>query len=482
MKKSVMFLINGLGVEKAGSYNILLEDCMPNLFRIRETSYFTTAITASLEERSAYQRFFLGDTYKSEVEFLKNYIQSGALAKNPTFMGLKNNTSNPETKLHIFLEPTDERVTSEINALYDALELDPNKKVFLHLLLPQLTENDYPNINNTVNYIKYHMNQKITVGFIMGKNFFPEDLKKDMLDYAKKMFFFTSCERWTETESKFKSLQANQVKPCDVPGFCTLNSCTIENGDALFFFNTRRTNYDSVIKAIYQNAGAALGDGFQLETFSLIKLFSKYNIPSFVDNVDYDGSLANILLRNNKKALIIADQENISTINFYANGLNNINNPIIGFMQKTDDLYDPNYLVQVIDSSPYDLIIFDYHLKVDGSVNDLKEDLTKQDTIINYLGQICANKHSLFITSLYGLKATLPIADYNEEMVTIDYENQIPIFFYDYDYSQSKYLLFPGDTNDILSSAIKCITGDPKLDTLIREKTFLGSLLKTFIK
>ena len=124
MKKSVMFLINGLGVEKAGSYNILLEDCMPNLFRIRETSYFTTAITASLEERSAYQRFFLGDTYKSEVEFLKNYIQSGALAKNPTFMGLKNNASNPETKLHIFLEPTDERVTSEINALYDALELD----------------------------------------------------------------------------------------------------------------------------------------------------------------------------------------------------------------------------------------------------------------------------------------------------------------------------------------------------------------------
>lgn len=482
MKKCVMFLINGLGVEKAGSYNIALEDCMPGLFRIRETSYFTTAITASLEENSAYQRFYLGDTYKSEVEFIKNYIQSGDLAKNPTFLGLKNSSSNSDTKLHIFLEPTDQRIANEINAIYDSLELPLEKKVYVHLLLPQLTPGEYTDINNIVNYIKYHMNQKITVGFVMGKNFFPEKLNKDMLDYAKKMFFYTSCERWTETESKFKNLQFNNINPCDVPGFCTLNSCTIENGDTLFFFNTKRSNYDSIIRAIYQNAAAALGDGFKLETFSLIKLYSKYNIPSFVGNVDYDCSLANILLRNNKKALIIADQDKISTINFYANGLNNINNPIIGFIQKTDQLYDPNYLVQIIDNSPYDLIIFDFHLNISGSVNDLKDDLSKQDTIINYLGQICANKHSLFITSLYGLKATLPIADYNEEMVTIDFENQIPIFFFDYEYSPSKYLLFPGDTNDIMSSAIKCITGDPKLDTLIREKTFIGSLLKSFIK
>ena len=482
MKKSVMYLINGLGVEKAGSYNIVLEECMPSLFRINETAYFTTAITASLDEKTAYQRFYLGDTYKSEVEFLKSFIAGGGLNNNPSFMGLKNAASNPDTKLHIFLEPTNEKVANEINALYDTLELPPEKKVYLHLLLPQVTVDDYPGINNIVNYIKYHMNQKITVGFVMGKNFFPEDLKKDMLDYAKKMFFYSSCERWTETETKFKNLQVSQTVPCNVAGFCTLNDCIISNGDTIFFFNTRRNNYDNIIKAIYQNAGSALGEGYKLETFSLIKLFSKFNIPSFVDNVDYDGSLANILLRNNKKCLIIADQDKINSINFYANGLNNINNPVIGFMQKTDDLYDPNYLTQVVDTSPYDLIIFDYSLNVSGTVNDLKDDLTKQDTIINYLGQICANKHSLFITSLYGLKATLPVADYNQEMVTIDYENQIPIFFNDYDYPHNKYLLFPGDTNDILSSAIKCITGDPKLDTLIREKTFIGSLLKSFIK
>ena len=43
---------------------------MPNLARTKETSYFTTAITNSLEYRSAYQQFFVGDTYKTELDYI----------------------------------------------------------------------------------------------------------------------------------------------------------------------------------------------------------------------------------------------------------------------------------------------------------------------------------------------------------------------------------------------------------------------------
>ena len=62
MKKSVLFLFFFLGIEKAGSYSIALDQVMPNLAKTRETSYFTTAVTSSLEYKTAYQRFFLGDT------------------------------------------------------------------------------------------------------------------------------------------------------------------------------------------------------------------------------------------------------------------------------------------------------------------------------------------------------------------------------------------------------------------------------------
>ena len=65
-------------------------------------------------------------------------------------------------------------------------------------------------------------------------------------------------------------------------------------------------------------------------------------------------------------------------------------------------------------------------------------------------------------------------------MVTINYEMQIPIFFFDYSYLRSKYALFPGETNNILTSAIRCITNDESLETLVRSKNILKNLLGAF--
>ena len=135
---------------------------------------------------------------------------------------------------YVYLKKT----PNEVKALDDvSLELPEGKIIYMHLILPQLSENDYSNINAIVNSLKYHMNQSITVGFVMGKEFLSEDLSVQQLDYTKKMFFYCSCERWTETETKFKSLAQTAVRPCDVPGFCTNNDCAIGNGDTLFFFN-----------------------------------------------------------------------------------------------------------------------------------------------------------------------------------------------------------------------------------------------------
>ena len=113
---------------------------------------------------------------------------------------------------------------------------------------------------------------------------------------------------------------------------------------------------------------------------------------------------------------------------------------------------------------------------------EIMEELGKLDIIIGNLAAVSENKHSLFISSLFGLKKELPVADYNQEKVLINYEMQIPIFFYDYTYLRSKYDLFPGETNNILTSALRCIIESDEIETLIRPKTLLGSVLKSFIK
>ena len=482
MKKSVLFLINGLGIEKPGSYSLAIDQVMPKLSRTRETSFFTTAVTSSLEYKSAYQRFFLGDTYKLEVDYIKNKIINDQLVNNPVYQDLAKNIAIPDTKLHFFVEPTNEKVVDQINNLVNTFTLEEKKRVYLHLLLSQQTIGEYDKLISIINYIKFHLNTHITVGFVIGKESMSQTLTKEEADYAKKLLFYCSAERWTETDKKLIDLKTSNIRPCEVKGFCTTNDCFISNNDSIFFFNTRRENYDNIIGAINNSSKEVFKEEVNLHLYSLIKLYSNYNIPCFVDNINYENSLASILEKYNKKCLIYTDKDNLNLVNFYANGLNSINNPLITFANKDDNLYNKEYVNGLINGTDYDLFIFDYHMDVSTTINNLKDQLSKIDIIIGNLADCCVNKNSLLITSLYGLRKELPIADYNTEVVLINYEMQIPIFFFDYSYPKSKYDLFPGETNDILNTALKCIIDDPNIYSLIRPKTLVGSILKSIIR
>ena len=481
MKKSIIFLINGLGIEKPGSYSISLDQDMPNLCRTKETSFFTTAITNSLEYRSAYQQFFMGDTYKMELDYIKENILNNNLVNNQVYQSFASNVSKQEAKLHIFLEPTTEMVVEQINDLVSNLNLPKNKKVYIHLLLPQLTVNDYTKLTEIINYIKYHIDERINVGFVIGKEYLSEKLTADENKQMCRLLFYCSAERWIRTEEKLQSLKEQNIIPCKAAGFCANNDCYIQNNDTILFFNTRREDYDKFITSIYENAQEVIKNAqINIPVYSLLKLYSQYNINSFAENINYENSLSNNLQKYNKKALILTNREHVNLINFYANGLNQINNPNIVFMILDESLYDYNTVVNIIDNSDYDLIIFDYFMDTSSTINNLKIGLRNIDKVLGNVVVCSENKHSLFITSLFGLKKELPLADYNSEKVLLDYEMQIPIFFFDYTYPASKYSLFPGDTNLILSSALWCLTNDPHIESLIRQKGLLKNLFNAF--
>ena len=479
MKKSVLFLINGLGIERQGSYSLSIDQCMPNLSKTKETSFFTTAVINSVEYKSAYESFFLGETYKKEVKYINKGIVNDNIINNPAFISMKNSLSNGN-KLHVFIEPTNDLIVDSLNELIKKLELKPEQKVFLHLLLTQQTVTEYKKLIEIINYIKYHIDTRITVGFIIGKELLNDELTTEDIDMVRKMFFYCSCERWTETEVKLKDLMDSKIRPCVAPGFSATNGCNIENGDSIFFFNTRKSNYDKYINGIYANAPRVFKkDDFKLDLYSLIRLDTKHNILCFAENIVYENSLANILTKGNLKALIITKNENINYVNFLVNGLNHIKSPNIDFVVLDDNnLSNPTYVANLIDGTNYNLIIFDYHMDVSKTINALKEQLEIIDKELGNVVNTCVNKHSLFITSLYGIKKEMPLAEYNDEVVTIDYEMQIPIFFFDYTYPRSKYTIAPGETNDILNTAIRCIWDNPEIYSLIRTKGLLSSLFR----
>ena len=123
MKKSVLFLINGLGIEKAGSYSIAIDQCMPKLSKIKETSYFTTAVINSVEYRSAYEQFFLGDNYKKELKYIDETILGENIVQNPTYQSFQSKVNSSECKIHVFLEPNVDKIVDEVNKLITYLSL-----------------------------------------------------------------------------------------------------------------------------------------------------------------------------------------------------------------------------------------------------------------------------------------------------------------------------------------------------------------------
>ena len=477
MKRSILFLINGLGIEKAGSYSISIDQCMPKLCRIKETSYYTSAIINSLELRSAYQEFFLGDTFKKEIKYLENNIVTDGIENNDTYIKLSESIKN-SPKVHVFIEPNNERIVELLNEFVNRLNLSNDKKVYIHLLLTQQSISDYKNLINTINYIKFHINPHISVGFVMGKEYFSNELSKEEVLFSKKLFFYCSCERWSETEKKLAILRDENKRPCVVPPFCSTNDCIIENNDTILFFNTQRTTYDKYIKLILQSAPEIFKTNeINIPLYSLIRLDTGYNIPFFSENITYEESLANLLKKSNKKCLIITEEGRFQLLNFLVNGLNYVTNPDIQFLK-----LDYNYLNNVdnitnlIDNGNFDFIIFDFQMDVSSTINHLKEQLSYIDNIIGIIGDVSMNKHSLFISSLYGIKKEMPLADYNTEMVTIDYEMEIPIFFFDYTFPRSKYMLVPGDTNMIMKSCIRVLYDDPSIESLVRSKSIINNL------
>ena len=62
MNKTVLFLINGLGIEKADSCNVYNEQLMPNMDQLMNEHLFTSIATDTRDYNSGYQILSMGNT------------------------------------------------------------------------------------------------------------------------------------------------------------------------------------------------------------------------------------------------------------------------------------------------------------------------------------------------------------------------------------------------------------------------------------
>ena len=103
MKKNILLLINGFGIEQKDSYDIYSAELMPNMDRLTKEGLFSSLSSTDLDYKSGYRSFSIGIKEPLSYSIVENSISTGDY-KNTQIMRYLYTQLNEdnEKKLHIF--------------------------------------------------------------------------------------------------------------------------------------------------------------------------------------------------------------------------------------------------------------------------------------------------------------------------------------------------------------------------------------------
>ena len=179
------------------------------------------------------------------------------------------------------------------------------------------------------------------------------------------------------------------------------------------------------------------------------------------------------------KCLLIDLKEKCPYINYYLTGLrNNIDENIKYMASDSGFIYEPNQLLQIINTSNCELIIVNYEIDTCKLVDDIANRLSKIDVVIGELDKLVQeNKITLFISSLYGIEKEM----YNSkhEVGKVNFSVRVPLVVDDYYFNKTSYTLNEGTVYDLANTIYKNINSKYNIDGLIKKKS---NLLSFFYK
>lgn len=460
MKKTVLFLMNGFGIEQIDSYSIYNARLMPNLDKYTVEHMFSTIETSAFNQTDGYRVFSTGSNLPLTYTLIDQCMESYANNQN---MNYYLETIKQDSKIQLFLFLEDEKSLEHIKAFLKFIRTKRNNPIYLHFVLTSTDINNYKEIEKVIHKIMYDY-KDFVISSIVGENI----LKANSLITYMNLLQNEVGEKWIDVNKKFATLVSNKVAPINAKEFHLNDGFKIEPNDSFFFFNYKYTNFsnliDNITKAINSNNYFSL---FQIEGIK----YTMYAYPS-------SGiSMVNSLKKINAKALIMTKKENIKLINYYCNGLKN-NVPDNLFFTDIDKIEDSKYIKALIDYSDYDLIIIDYRIDNAKNVMELNSNLTKLDGILGYVHDYCLeNEISLFISSLYGMKQELPIDNFMKAF--INFSSKVPFIVVDPLYNKSNYSLGTGNIYNLAHTVYTNINN--KYDSgevIIKRKSQISKMIK----
>ncbi len=471
MKKSILLLINGFGVEQSNSYDVYSAELMPNLDRLTKERLFTSLESDDLDYKDAYRTFSIGIHESLSYTIVENSINNNSYKSLPLFKSMIDNVKNNNSKLHIFCYYENEKTIEQL-LLFLREFTNKGIKIFIHVLLCQKSLNDYKDMPNVLTKVNYEF-ENSKIGIVSGcskmETLLPiRDIQKSLVtEYG---------ENWKDMGKKVQVLYDTRTAPFNARTFTVTNGFKLANNDQILFFNYSNVDVTNFVKELFNQKYVPTLDIKTIGYYSLFPTKSSSEIP-FAYNFAVSSTYAlNSLKSIGAKCLIFDMKEKCSYINYYMTGLRNTIDPDLKYMAVDDGIiYDKVKVINLLKQNPQELIILNYEIDTCKDIPFMEKRLKLIDEIIKEVEDlVLANGWTLFISSLYGIEKEL--LNDKLEVCKINFSVKVPLVIVDKSYSRVNNIVNEGNVYDLSNTIFENINKKFKGNTLIKKKPGLLSL------
>ena len=458
MRKTILMLINGFGIERSTSANIYSPKLMPNLDRMTNEVLFGSLSSEAGDYNNAYRMFSIPEKGKSEEDEIDNLIFDKKLDDNPVLKNLKDSLTD-QNKLHIFYTIETGKKWNQVREFLRIINANKDKKVFIHFILTGTSTANYDSIIKIISKISFEMSEYCKIGFVVGKN-------KINTDDVLRSFYREFGEHWNESTKKFEILKKEIVNPEDAGVFIINSGMALAEGDSVFFLN-----YEDVeMQRFY--------DDFTKMSTNLFSLYKLYDaVPNmFTKNTDIASSLSTMLENYGIKLLVMTEQSRVNDVNFYLNGMQKKRCPNITYAINDLSLFSSKEsVINLVDGNAYDGIILDFNIGILNRAEDIRTTLANIDNAIAFIREASKEKdYTFIISSLYGMHA--PIMDGVVQKV-VDFSGKVPCIYQNNTFTKGEYVLNGGNIYSLCLTFLTNIDDDVKSNKLVHKLTGLEKML-----
>ena len=207
MNKSVLFLINGFGMQQRDSFDIFDNDFMTNLTNNVNKYLYTSLVTKSFDYKDGYSELSTGSNTSISYSFIDKEVEEKKYVNNVVLNEMIEKAKT--SKMQIFCTLDDINTFYHLREYLEYINKKTDKQVILNLILRQKDFSQYTMISKVVEKIALELSPYARLGMVIGE----DNLNvRETRDYIRIMYTEVA-EIWHETAKKFESLANNEISP-----------------------------------------------------------------------------------------------------------------------------------------------------------------------------------------------------------------------------------------------------------------------------